>query len=239
MTAAYMQILIHALDGSLFPDLDPNVASWAGPPPGIVTVQSLLSLLKQTTYISPTIPSDGWLGDVANIVVCHSTRQVCKVPGFVSISHGDPVHALRPQEVGTRSSLFNPFRFAEMWPLEKQCIFFKTPYLVALLLSPSPFELKAQLRKCLTRGPSTGFLMSFRPWTTTPLANSYSSSFMLHPQVRVRLGDHNVMGRCWANSSGETQPMVSVKCSANSTQSQVNSKSLKKPCICWTLTTSH
>ena len=26
------------------------------------------SLLKQTTYISPTIPSDGWLGDVANIV---------------------------------------------------------------------------------------------------------------------------------------------------------------------------
>ena len=42
MTAAYMQILIHSLNGSLFPDLDPNVASWTGPPPGIVTVQSLL-----------------------------------------------------------------------------------------------------------------------------------------------------------------------------------------------------
>ena len=42
MTAAYLQILIHAVNGSLFPDIDPNVASWAGPPPGIVTVQSLL-----------------------------------------------------------------------------------------------------------------------------------------------------------------------------------------------------
>ena len=42
MTAAYMQILIHALNGSLFPNLDPSVASWTGPPPGIVTVQSLL-----------------------------------------------------------------------------------------------------------------------------------------------------------------------------------------------------
>ena len=42
MTAAYMRILIHAVNGSLFPDVDPNVASWAGPPPGIVTVQSLL-----------------------------------------------------------------------------------------------------------------------------------------------------------------------------------------------------
>ena len=42
MTAAYMQILIHAVNGSLFPDADPNAASWTGPPPGIVTVQSLL-----------------------------------------------------------------------------------------------------------------------------------------------------------------------------------------------------
>ena len=42
MTAAYMQILIHAVNPSLFPDADPNAASWAGPPPGIVTVQSLL-----------------------------------------------------------------------------------------------------------------------------------------------------------------------------------------------------
>ena len=42
MTAAYMQILIHAVNSSLFPDADLNAASWTGPPPGIVTVQSLL-----------------------------------------------------------------------------------------------------------------------------------------------------------------------------------------------------
>ena len=42
MTNAYMQILIHAVNSSLFPDIDPNVISWTGPPPGIVTVQSLL-----------------------------------------------------------------------------------------------------------------------------------------------------------------------------------------------------
>ena len=42
MTAAYMQILIHAVNSSLFPDIDTNATSWTGPPPGIVTVQSLL-----------------------------------------------------------------------------------------------------------------------------------------------------------------------------------------------------
>ena len=42
MTAAYMQILIHTANSSLFPDIDPNIISWTGPPPGIVTVQSLL-----------------------------------------------------------------------------------------------------------------------------------------------------------------------------------------------------
>ena len=42
MTAAYMQILIHAVNGSLFPNADPSAATWTGPPPGIVTVQSLL-----------------------------------------------------------------------------------------------------------------------------------------------------------------------------------------------------
>ena len=42
MTAAYMQILIHAMNASLFPDAVPDAATWTGPPPEIVTVQSLL-----------------------------------------------------------------------------------------------------------------------------------------------------------------------------------------------------
>ena len=42
MTATYMQILIHTMNGSLFPNVDPNSVSWTGPPPEIVTVQSLL-----------------------------------------------------------------------------------------------------------------------------------------------------------------------------------------------------
>jgi len=42
MTAAYMQILIHAVNGSLFPDADPAAVVWTGPPPEIATIQSLL-----------------------------------------------------------------------------------------------------------------------------------------------------------------------------------------------------
>jgi len=42
MTAAYMRILIHTMNNSLFPDADPNSTTWIGPPPEIVTVQSLL-----------------------------------------------------------------------------------------------------------------------------------------------------------------------------------------------------
>ena len=42
MTVAYMQILIHTMNNSLFPDADPNSITWIGPPPEIVTVQSLL-----------------------------------------------------------------------------------------------------------------------------------------------------------------------------------------------------
>ena len=41
-TAAYMQILIHAVNASLFPDADPKATTWTGPPSGIVIVQSLL-----------------------------------------------------------------------------------------------------------------------------------------------------------------------------------------------------
>ncbi|KAF9789594.1 hypothetical protein BJ322DRAFT_1119443, partial [Thelephora terrestris] len=42
MTAAYMRILIHNMNNSLFPDADPSSTTWTGPPPEIVTVQSLL-----------------------------------------------------------------------------------------------------------------------------------------------------------------------------------------------------
>ena len=42
MTAAYMRILIHTMNNTLFPDADPSSTTWTGPPPAIVTVQSLL-----------------------------------------------------------------------------------------------------------------------------------------------------------------------------------------------------
>ena len=42
MTAAYMRILIHTMNNSLFPDADLNSVTWTGPSPEIVTVQSLL-----------------------------------------------------------------------------------------------------------------------------------------------------------------------------------------------------
>ena len=42
MTAAYMKLLINAVNGSLFPDVDPGAIVWTGPPPGIVMVQALL-----------------------------------------------------------------------------------------------------------------------------------------------------------------------------------------------------
>ena len=42
MTAAYMQILIRAVNSSLFPNADQTPITWTGPPPGIITVQSLL-----------------------------------------------------------------------------------------------------------------------------------------------------------------------------------------------------
>jgi len=42
LTAAYLRILIHNMNNSLFPDADPGSTTWNGPPPEIVTVQSLL-----------------------------------------------------------------------------------------------------------------------------------------------------------------------------------------------------
>ena len=41
-TAAYLRILIHTMNNSLFPDADPSSAAWTGPPHGIVAAQSLL-----------------------------------------------------------------------------------------------------------------------------------------------------------------------------------------------------
>ncbi|KAF9642358.1 hypothetical protein BDM02DRAFT_3273496, partial [Thelephora ganbajun] len=42
LTAAYLRILIHTMNNTLFPDEDPSSITWTGPPPNIVTVQSLL-----------------------------------------------------------------------------------------------------------------------------------------------------------------------------------------------------
>ena len=42
MTAAYLRIMIHNMNNSLFPDADPSSVTWTGPPPEIITVQSLL-----------------------------------------------------------------------------------------------------------------------------------------------------------------------------------------------------
>ena len=42
MSAAYLRILIHTMNNSLFPDVDLTSTTWNGPPPEIVTVQSLL-----------------------------------------------------------------------------------------------------------------------------------------------------------------------------------------------------
>jgi len=42
MTAAYMRILIHSMNNSLFPNANPSSVAWTGPSPEIVTIQSLL-----------------------------------------------------------------------------------------------------------------------------------------------------------------------------------------------------
>jgi len=55
MTAAYMQILIHAVNNSLFPDANPNSVTWTGPPPEIVTVQSLLYASLTTSLFAAFI----------------------------------------------------------------------------------------------------------------------------------------------------------------------------------------
>ena len=52
MTAAYMRILIHNMNNSLFPDTDPSLVTWTGPPPEIVTVQSLLYASLATSLLA-------------------------------------------------------------------------------------------------------------------------------------------------------------------------------------------
>jgi hypothetical protein len=52
MTAAYMQILIHAVNDSLFPDADPSSITWIRPPPKIVAVQCLLYASLSTSLFA-------------------------------------------------------------------------------------------------------------------------------------------------------------------------------------------
>ena len=52
MTAPYMRILIHNMNNSLFPDTDPSLVTWTGPPPEIVTVQSLLYASLATSLLA-------------------------------------------------------------------------------------------------------------------------------------------------------------------------------------------
>ena len=51
MTAAYVQILIHAANSSLFPNANPNSVTWTGPPPETITVQSLLYASLTTSLL--------------------------------------------------------------------------------------------------------------------------------------------------------------------------------------------
>ena len=48
-TATYTRILIHAVNASLFPDADPSSITWTGPPAEIVTIQSLLYAILETS----------------------------------------------------------------------------------------------------------------------------------------------------------------------------------------------
>jgi len=52
MTAVYMQILIHTVNNTLFPDVDPSSTFWTGPDPEIVVVQSLLYASLMTSLFA-------------------------------------------------------------------------------------------------------------------------------------------------------------------------------------------
>ena len=59
MTAAYLRILIHNMNNTLFPDADPSSTTWTGPPPEIVTVQSLLYASLATSLFAAFIATLG------------------------------------------------------------------------------------------------------------------------------------------------------------------------------------
>lgn len=59
MTAAYTQMLIHAVSGSLFPDADIASVTWTGPPPEIVVVQSLLNASLATSLLTSFLATLG------------------------------------------------------------------------------------------------------------------------------------------------------------------------------------
>ncbi|KAF9644234.1 hypothetical protein BDM02DRAFT_3103314, partial [Thelephora ganbajun] len=52
LAAAYIRILIHSMNNSLFPDADPGDTIWTGPPPRIVAVQSLLYASLVTSLLA-------------------------------------------------------------------------------------------------------------------------------------------------------------------------------------------
>ena len=64
LTAAYMRILIHAVNGSLFPDADPLATIWAGPPTEIIAVQCLLYASLATSLFAAFVAMLGkqWIG---------------------------------------------------------------------------------------------------------------------------------------------------------------------------------
>ena len=55
VTVVYMQILIHTMNNSLFPDADPSSATWTGPPRTFVIVQSLLYASLATSLFAAFI----------------------------------------------------------------------------------------------------------------------------------------------------------------------------------------
>jgi len=55
MTAAYMQILIHTMNNSLFPDANPGATTWTGPLPEVITAQSLLYASLATSLFAAFI----------------------------------------------------------------------------------------------------------------------------------------------------------------------------------------
>jgi hypothetical protein len=67
MTAAYMRILIHTSNNSLFPDANLNSTTWAGPPPEIVTVQAVLYASLATSFLAAFVAMLGkqWINRYA------------------------------------------------------------------------------------------------------------------------------------------------------------------------------